>query len=59
MLQTLTPFGSSAAIGAYPAEIIQVKNGMLWGSTFDFGKFAKDHFAEGTVFSLNAGLPPR
>lgn len=59
LLQTLTPFSSSAAVGAYPLEIIQAKDGTLWGSTDSFGKFTKGHFADGTVFSLNAGLPPR
>ncbi len=59
LIQTLTPFSSSAAVGAYPAEIIQAKDGTLWGSTYQYGNAAKGHFADGTVFSLNAGLPPR
>ena len=59
LLQTLTPFSSKAAVGAFPAEIIETKDGILWGSTNDFGTYTTGHFAEGTVFSLNAGLPPR
>jgi hypothetical protein len=59
LLQTLTPFSSSAAVGAYPLELIQAKDGTLWGSTDSFGKYTKGHFADGTVFSPNAGLPPR
>lgn len=59
LIQTLAPFSSSAAVGAYPAELIQASNGMLWGSTYSFGKAPKNHFGDGTVFSLNAGLPAR
>jgi len=57
--QTFKPFGSSAAVGAYPAVIIQAKDGTLWGSTTQYGKASTNHFADGTVFSLNLGLPPR
>ncbi len=59
VIQTLSPFSSSAAVGAYPAEIIQAKDGTLWGSTYQYGKAPAAHFADGTVFSLNAGLPPK
>jgi uncharacterized repeat protein (TIGR03803 family) len=59
LIQNLAPFSSTAAVGAYPAELIQAADGSLWGSTYDFGKTLKSHFADGTVFSLNAGLPPR
>jgi uncharacterized repeat protein (TIGR03803 family) len=59
LIQTLTPFGASGAVGAYPAEIIQARDGTLWGSTYQGGKASADHFADGTVFSLNVGLPPK
>lgn len=59
LIQTLSPFSASAAIGAYPAELLQAPNGILWGSTFSFGHAPKNHFGDGTVFSLNANLPPR
>ena len=59
VIQTLTPFGASGSVGAYPAEIIQAKDGTLWGSTYQGGKASTGHFADGTVFSLNAGLPPK
>jgi hypothetical protein len=59
LLQTFKPFGSSAAVGAYPAVLIQTKDGTLWGSTTQYGKASTNHFADGTVFSLNLGLPPR
>jgi uncharacterized repeat protein (TIGR03803 family) len=59
VIQRLTPFSGSAAVGAYPAEIIQAKDGTLWGSTYQYGKASAGHFADGTVFSLNDGLPPR
>jgi len=59
LIQTLTPFGASGAVGAYPAEIIEAKDGTLWGSTYQGGKASVGHFADGTVFSLNVGLPPK
>src|SRR5271166_5544883 len=59
LLQSLTPFSASSSVGAYPAMLIQAKDGTLWGSTDQFGKYTKGHFADGVVFSLNAGLPPR
>jgi uncharacterized repeat protein (TIGR03803 family) len=59
LIQTLSPFSASAAVGAYPVEIIQAKDGTLWGSTDQYGKAAANHFADGTIFSLNVGLPPK
>jgi uncharacterized repeat protein (TIGR03803 family) len=59
VIRRLTPFGSSGAVGAYPAEVIQAKDGTLWGSTYLGGKASAGHFADGTVFSLNVGLPPK
>jgi hypothetical protein len=59
LLRTFTPFSKTAAVGAYPVELIQAKNGVLWGSTYGYGNASTGNFAEGTVFSLNAGLPPR
>jgi uncharacterized repeat protein (TIGR03803 family) len=59
LLQTLELFGTEGVIGAYPTGIIQAKSGTLWGSTGDFGNYTNGHFAAGTVFKLNAGLPPR
>jgi|HubBroStandDraft_4_1064222.scaffolds.fasta_scaffold49999_2 uncharacterized repeat protein (TIGR03803 family) len=59
LIQTFTPFSSSAAVGAYPMEIIQARDGTLWGSTDSFGSASKGHFGDGTVFSFNVGLPPR
>jgi hypothetical protein len=32
---------------------------LYWGTTEAFGNYTKGHFADGTVFSLNAGLPPQ
>ena len=60
VLQTLTPFGSeSPALGAYPGWLIQAKDGTLWGSDTMGGNAAAGHFADGTIFKLNLGLPPR
>jgi hypothetical protein len=59
LIQRLTPFSASGAAGAYPAEIIQAKDGKLWGSTYQGGKAPQGFFSDGTVFSLNVGLPPQ
>jgi uncharacterized repeat protein (TIGR03803 family) len=59
LIQELTPFSTSSTVGAYPTELIQAPDGTLWGSTYQYGKASTGHFGDGTVFSLNAGLPPR
>ncbi len=59
LLQTLTPFSTSSPVGAYPVGIIQANDGILWGSTYAGGTASKGQAAEGTIFSLNAGLPSR
>jgi uncharacterized repeat protein (TIGR03803 family) len=58
LLETVTTFTATDAAGAYPAVLIQAKDGTLWGATQSFGKASKGSFADGAVFSLNAGLPP-
>jgi uncharacterized repeat protein (TIGR03803 family) len=58
-LKTISPFGANGAAGAYPAEIIQTTDGKFWGSTYQGGKSTTGHFAEGTIFNLNLGLPAR
>ena len=55
-IQTLTPFGGAA--GSYPSALIQAKDGTLWGEAAGGVVAGSDHFAGGTVFSLNEGLPP-
>jgi streptogramin lyase len=59
VLQSFAPFGTSAAVGASPSSLLQAKDGTLWGTTMAFGAASKNHFGGGTVFNLNAGLPPR
>lgn len=59
ILQTISPFSAVAAVGAYPAEIIQTSDGRFWGSTYQNGKSTTGHFADGTVFNLNLGLPAK
>jgi streptogramin lyase len=59
LIQRLSIFSATAAIGAYPADLIQLSDGTLWGTTGQYGKATTGHFADGTVFSLNVGLPPR
>ena len=55
VIQTLTPFNASVHD---PVEIIQAKDGLLWGVAAG-GIVTSGHYGGGTVFSLNAGLPPR
>jgi hypothetical protein len=59
LLRRLSLFSPSVAVGAYPGALVQAKDGTLWGPTYQFGKASAGHFGDGTVFSLNAGLPPR
>jgi uncharacterized repeat protein (TIGR03803 family) len=58
-IQTLSLFSANSAVGSYPAMIFQASDGTFWGTTGQFGKTSKGHFADGTIFSLNLGLPPR
>jgi hypothetical protein len=56
-IQVLTPFGTTVS---NPAEIIEATDGTLWGVAGGSGTVSgTGHFSGGTVFSLNAGLPPR
>jgi streptogramin lyase len=59
LIQTFSPFSASSTIGAFPVDLLQASDGTLWGTAMGLGKASGDHFADGTVFSLNAGLPPR
>lgn len=59
LMQTLTPFGATAPVGSYPAGIFQDSSGVFWGSTYGGGNASHGHFADGTVWNLNEGLPPR
>jgi uncharacterized repeat protein (TIGR03803 family) len=56
VVQTLTPF-SSSVFG--PAQMIQGSDGTLWGVAAGGAVTGSGHFADGAVFSFNAGLPPR
>jgi len=59
VLQTLAPFGSeSPALGDYPGGLIQAKDGTLWGADMMGGNAPSGHFADGTIYKLNMGLPP-
>jgi uncharacterized repeat protein (TIGR03803 family) len=59
LLQTLTPFGTTSSIGGWPAGLVQASDGTLWGPSEIYGSASKGHFALGTVFNVNAGLPAR
>lgn len=56
---TISPFSQDHPVGAYPPVIIQAKDGKIWGTTTAFGAHSKGQFADGTVYNLNLGLPPR
>jgi len=59
VIQTFAPFGESVALGASPGALIQAKDGTLWGADTLGGIAPNGHFADGTIFKLNVGLPPR
>ena len=59
LLETVTTFTATDPVGAFPAAMIQAKDGTFWGATQSFGRASKGFFADGGVFNLNAGLPPR
>lgn len=55
VIQTLTPFNASVH---GPVQIIQATDGLLWGVGAGGVVTAGNH-GGGTVFNVNAGLPPR
>jgi len=59
LMQTLNVFSATTPVGSYPGEIIEAKDGTLWGSTYQNGKNGTGQFADGTVFSLKVGLPAK
>jgi uncharacterized repeat protein (TIGR03803 family) len=59
LIQAFSFFSSTAAVGAYPGVMMQASDGTIWGATGQFGKVPKGKFADGTVFSVNFGLPPK
>lgn len=58
-LLSISPFSATAAVGAFPAALVQANDGTLWGSTGGYAKSSKGHFANGTIYTIDAGLPPR
>lgn len=56
LLQTVTTFSPTDASGAYPTTLLQASDGTFWSTTDQFGRASSGHFADGVVFSLNAGL---
>jgi uncharacterized repeat protein (TIGR03803 family) len=55
LLQTL-PF--SGTNGAFPTDLIQASTGILYGTTHSDGTTSMGTLGYGSVFSINAGLPP-
>ena len=58
-IQTVVMFGRNSKIGAYPQALIQLQDGTLRGTTTQDGVSTAGNFADGVVYSINAGLPPR
>jgi uncharacterized repeat protein (TIGR03803 family) len=59
LIQILQPFSVTAPVGVFPVTLIQAANGVLWGTTIQYGDASGKHFGDGVVFSLNARLPPK
>jgi hypothetical protein len=57
--RAINVFSKRAAVGAFPAALIEASDGSLWGTTIQFGTAPAGKFGDGTVYSLNLGLPPR
>jgi hypothetical protein len=55
LLQTLAFSGTN---GAAPHVLIQSSSGVLYGTTYYHGVTAQGTGAYGTIFTINAGLPP-
>jgi uncharacterized repeat protein (TIGR03803 family) len=52
LIQTLTPFSQTAAVGGFSDDLIPAADGSLWGLTMDYGNAQQGSYAEGVVFSL-------
>jgi hypothetical protein len=59
LVGTVAQFSGAGAAGSYPQALIQGKGGEFWGTTETNGVAPAGFFADGVVFRLNAGLPPR
>jgi len=58
LLQTVA-FPFQGATGSFPHYLIQASSGILYGATYEYGRTASGGGAEGTIFEINAGLPPK
>lgn len=52
VLQTLTPFSQTAAVGATPVALVSAQNGALWGISQGYGNAPEGSYAEGVVFTF-------
>lgn len=52
-------FPFQGATGSFPHYLIQASSGILYGATYEHGKAAGGTGAEGAIFSIDAGLPPK
>ena len=52
VIQLLTPFAPTAAVGTEPSALIPATGGTLWGATLDFGDAPTGDYAQGVVFSM-------
>jgi uncharacterized repeat protein (TIGR03803 family) len=58
VLQTIA-FPFQGATGSFPHFLMQASSGILYGATYEYGRTASGGGAYGTIFSINAGLPPK
>ncbi len=59
LIQTFDSFSTTSPLGTFPTTLIQAPDGVLVGSTIQYGKAPAKQFGDGTVFTLNAGLPSK
>jgi hypothetical protein len=59
LIQRFSIFSSTDAVGAYPADLIQLQDGTLWGTTMQYGHASNGQFPDGAVFGVSVGWPHR
>jgi uncharacterized repeat protein (TIGR03803 family) len=59
LVGTAMQFSGTDAVGSNPQVLIQSKDGAFWGMTESNGEATNGFLADGVIFGLNAGLPPR
>jgi hypothetical protein len=52
LIQSLSPFSQTSAVGGYPDDLISGAGGTLWGLATSYGDAPPGSYGEGVVFSL-------